>query len=54
MQFQRLSDCPLEDVAVILNYKFWNSYHQVLVSWAFPVKLPQGECHKTLLMISQH
>ena len=32
---------------------FLNTFYR-LISWAFPVKLPLGECHRTLLMISQH
>ena len=30
-----------------------NLFHE-LISWAFPVKLLLGECHRTPLMISQH
>ena len=39
--------------AVILNQQFSTSY-QGEISWAFWLKLPLGEYHKTALMISQH
>ena len=44
-----LTHWPLEDVAVILNQSFSNSY-QGQISWA----LPSGGCRWTSLMISQY
>ena len=40
----------LRDANLILNKQFLKSY-QWQISWASPVKLPSGECHKTWLMI---
>ena len=37
-QVELLTHSPLEDAPVALNYE-WG------ISWAFPVKLPSGQCH---------
>ena len=37
----------------IFAFRFSNSFYE-LISWALPVKLVVHDCHRTLLMISQH
>ena len=48
-----ITHLALGDTAVILNWRLSN-FCQGLVSWAFPVKFPSCEYHKTSLMTSQH
>ena len=42
-----------DNAIVISNYSFSNSY-QGRVSWTLVLELSPGECHNTLMMISQH
>ena len=44
---------PLGDVGIILNVQSRNTRHR-LSSWAIPVKLLSGECHRTAWMTSEH
>ena len=46
-----LTHWPLGDMRVILQVYFWNSFYE-MISWALPVKIVSGGCHRTPLMIS--
>ena len=51
MRLRNFNSMDLGNLVGILNQSFVNTY-QIEISWAFLVKLPSGECHKILMVIT--